>query len=71
MSEKFKIKQIILEQIYFNSEVARFLGSLKSRHDKDIAGKTLDFIKKYLSGQYPQAVDALNGKLILEETTED
>ena len=67
MSEKFKIKQIILEQIYFNSEVARFLGSLKSRHDKDIAGKTLDFIKK----TYPKFAPILNGKLILEGTTED
>ena len=67
MSEKFKIKQVILEQIYFNSEVARFLGSLKSRHDKDIAGKTLDFIKK----TYPKFAPILNGELILDKTTED
>ena len=65
--EGFGIKQIILEQIYFNSEVARFLGSLKSRHDKDIAGKTLDFIKK----TYPEFAPILNGELVLEETTED
>ena len=67
MSEKFKIKQIILEQIYFNSEVARFLGSFDSQHDKDVAGATLDFIKT----TYPEFTQALNGKLILEETTED
>ena len=67
MSEKFKIKQIILEQIYFNSEVARFLGSFDSQHDKDIVGATLDFIKT----TYPEFAPTLNGELILEETTED
>jgi len=67
MSEKFKIKQIILEQIYFNSEVARFLGSFNSQHDKDIVGATLDFIKN----TYPEFAKTLNGELILEETTED
>ena len=62
MSEKFKIKQIILEQIYFNSEVARFLGSLESQHDKDVAGLTLDFIKR----TYPEFTQTLNGELVLE-----
>jgi len=67
MSEKFKIKQIILERLYFNSEVARFLGSFDSQHDKKIVGLTLDFIKK----TYPELAPALNGELVLEETTED
>ena len=67
MSEKFTIKQIILEQIYFNSEVKRFLDSLESQHDKDIAGATLDFIKR----TYPEFTQTLNGKLVLEEITED
>ena len=67
MSEKFTIKQVILEQIYFNSEVARFLGSFDSQHDKDVVGVTLDFIKT----TYPEFAQTLNGKLILEETTED
>ena len=67
MSEKLKMKQVILEQIYFNSEVARFLDSFNSQHDKDIAGATLDFIKK----TYPEFARTLNGELVLEETTED
>jgi hypothetical protein len=67
MSEKFKIKQIILEQLYLNSEVGRFLDSLESQHDKDIASKTINFIKK----TYPEFAPTLTGKLILEETTED
>lgn len=67
MSEKFKIKEVILEQIYFNSEVARFLGSFDSQHDKDMVGATLDFIKK----TYPELAPILNGELVLEETTED
>jgi len=67
MSEKFTIKQIILEQIYFNSEVARFLGSFDSQHDKDVIGATLDFIKK----TYPEFAKTLNGELVLEETMED
>jgi hypothetical protein len=67
MPDKFKIKEIILEQIYFNSEVARFLGSFDSQHDKDIIGATLDFIKK----TYPEFISTLNGELVLEETTED
>ena len=67
MSEKFTIKQIILEQIYFNSEVKRFLDSLESQHDRNIAGLTLDFIKT----TYPEFAPTLNGELVLEETTED
>ena len=67
MSKNFKIKQVILEQIYFNSEVARFLGSFDSQHDKDVVGATLDFIKK----TYPEFAPILNGELVLEETTED
>ena len=66
MSEKFKIKQVILEQIYFNSEIKRFLDSLDSQHDRDIAGKTIDFIKN----TYPELASTLNGELILEETME-
>jgi hypothetical protein len=67
MATKFKIKQVIIEQVYFNSEVARFLGSFDSQHDKDIVGATLDFIKT----TYPEFTPTLNGELILEETTED
>jgi hypothetical protein len=67
MSREFKIKQVILEQIYFNLEVKRFLDNLKTQHDRDIAGKTIDFIKK----TYPEFTQTLNGELILEETTED
>ncbi len=67
MSENFKIKQIILEQLYFNSEIKRFLDNLKTQHDRDIAGKTIDFIKI----TYPEFAPILNGELILEETTED
>ncbi len=67
MSGNFEIKQIILEQIYFNSEVARFLDSFDSQHDRDVIGATLNFIKK----TYPEFTSTLNGELILEETTED
>lgn len=67
MSERFKIKQVILEQIYFNSEIKRFLDSFDSQHDRDVAGRTIDFIKI----TYPEFTQTLNGKLILEETMED
>jgi hypothetical protein len=67
MSREFKIKQVILEQIYFNLEVKRFLDNLKTQHDRDIAGKTIDFIKT----TYPEFASTLNGELVLEETTED
>ncbi len=67
MSENFKMKQVILEQLYFNSEIKRFLDKLKTQHDRDIAGKTIDFIKN----TYPEFTSTLNGELILEETTED
>lgn len=67
MSEKLKIKQVIIEQLYFNSEMKRFLDSLNTQHDREIAGQTLDFIKT----TYPEFAKTLNGELILEETTED
>ena len=67
MSDKPATKQIILEQIYFNSKVGRFLDSFDSQHDRDIVGKTIDFIKT----TYPEFTKTLNGELILEETTED
>lgn len=67
MSKNFTVKQVILEQMYFNSEVKRFLDSFDSQHDRDIIGATLDFIKK----TYPEFTQTLNGKLILEEETED
>ncbi len=63
----FKIKQVILEQMYFNSEIKRFLDSLDSQYDREIAGQTIDFIKK----TYPELAPTLNGELILEETSED
>ena len=67
MSEKFKIKQVIIERVYFNPAVNKFLDKLKTQHDRDIAGKTIDFIKT----TYPEFAPTLNGELILEETTED
>ena len=67
MSENFGVKEVILEQLYFNSEIKRFLDSLDSQHDRDVAGCTIDFIKT----TYPELTQTLNGKLILEETTED
>jgi hypothetical protein len=56
-----------LEQIYFNSEVKRFLDNLENQHDRNIAGQTIDFIKT----TYPELAPILNGELVLEETTED
>ena len=67
MSEKFKIKEVIIERVYFNSAVNKFLDKLKTQHDRDVAGKTIDFIKT----TYPEFTKTLNGELILEETTED
>ena len=67
MSENFKIKQVIIERVYFNSAVNKFLDKLKTQRDRDIAGKTIDFIKT----TYPEFTETLNGELILEETTED
>ena len=67
MSGNFKIKQVIIERVYFNSAVNKFLDKLKTQRDRDIAGKTIDFIKT----TYPEFTETLNGELILEETTED
>ena len=67
MSENFKIKQVIIERVYFNSEINKFLDKLETQHDRDVAGKTIDFIKT----TYPEFTKTLNGELILEETTED
>ena len=67
MSENFKIKQVIIERVYFNSEVNKFLDKLKTQHDRNIAGRVIDFIKN----TYPEFTKTLNGELILEETTED
>ena len=66
MSKKLKVKQVLIERVYFNSEINKFLDRLKNQHDKDIAGITLDFIKT----TYPEFTQTLNGELILEETTE-
>lgn len=65
MSKKLKVKQVLIERVYFNSEINKFLDRLKNQHDKDIAGITLDFIKT----TYPEFTQTLNGELILEETT--
>ncbi len=67
MDTKFKLKQVIIERVYFNSAINKFLDKLQTQHDRDIAGKTVDFIKN----TYPELVQTLNGELILEETTED
>ena len=67
MSRDFKVKQVIIERVYFNSEVNRFLDKLKTQSDRDIAGQVIDFIKT----TYPEFAPTLNGELILEETTED
>ena len=67
MPEKFKIKQVIIERVYFNPEINKFLDKLKTQHDRDVAGKTIDFIKT----TYSEFTKTLNGELILEETMED
>ena len=67
MSKNFKVKQIIIERVYFNPEINKFLDKLKTQHDRDIAGQVIDFIKT----TYPEFAPTLNGELILEETTED
>ena len=67
MSKNFKIKQVIIERVYFNPEINKFLDKLKTQGDRDIVGKTIDFIKT----TYPEFSSTLNGELILEETTED
>ena len=67
MSENFKIKQVLIERVYFNPEVNKFLDKLKTQHDRDIAGQVINFIKN----TYPEFTKTLNGELILEETTED
>lgn len=67
MSKNFKMKQVIIERVYFNPAVNKFLDRLKTQHDRDIAGKTIDFVKT----TYPEFTKTLNGELILEETTED
>ena len=67
MSEKFKIKQILIERVYFNPAINKFLDKLKTQHDRNIAGQVIDFIKT----TYPEFAQTLNGELILEETTED
>jgi len=56
----------IEEKVYHNLALAQFLKSLENNHDREIAGKTIDWIKQ----TYPQIAEILNGELILEDIKE-
>lgn len=58
--------EVLLQQLFHNSEWKRFLESLPSQHDKDVAGRTMDWIKESLSKEFPEAVLFLNGTLVWE-----
>ena len=60
-------KVILVETIHHNEKWAEFLDSLPTQIERDIAGKTMDWIKE----AYPQFKDKLNGKLIAEITRQE
>ena len=57
--EKAKLYERVTHQCFHNPEWKKFLDSLPTQHDKDIAGKQMAWIKK----TYPQFADTLNGSL--------
>jgi len=54
--------EVLIQKVYHNRQWKEFLDSLPNQHDKDIAGKTMDWIKR----TYPEFADVLNGKLVWE-----
>jgi len=48
--------------VYHNEKIGKFLDSLKEE-EKEVATKTIDFIKE----NFPECVNVLNGKLIYKE----
>lgn len=60
-------KIILLEEIYHNEKWAEFLNNLSTQMEKDIAGKTMGWIKE----TYPQFKKELNGVLIAEITRQE
>ena len=60
-------KVVLVETIHHNEKWAEFLDSLSNQQEKDIAGRTMDWIKK----NYPQFKKELNGKLIAEITRQE
>lgn len=67
MGINLKIKQFWVEKVYHNPEIKEFLGQLETQRDKDIAGLTINFIKK----TWPEIAEVLNGELVAENTMED
>lgn len=61
---KYRERHIV--RIYRNPIIGRWLDSLNDQRDKDIAGKTIDFLKN----EFPEIRDLLNGELIHEEVTD-
>ena len=56
----------LLERMFHNAEWKRFLDALPTQHDRNIAGKTMDWVKE----TYPEIASLLNGALVWEEITE-
>lgn len=61
------MKIVLMETIYHNEKWAEFLDSLSNQEEKDIAGKTMGWIKK----NYPQFKNELDGELIAEITRQE
>lgn len=55
----------LTQRVFHNSKWKIFLDNLPNQHDKDIAGKTMDWIK----ATYPEVMAVLNGTLVWEHTT--
>lgn len=60
-------KVVLVETIHHNEKWAEFLDNLPTQSDKDVAGKTMDWIKK----TYPQFKNELNGEIIAEITRQE
>lgn len=56
------------EQIHFNLALAQFFNNLENDHDREIAGKVINWIKE----TYPDSsfVKTLKGELVLEDIRE-
>jgi len=54
------------ERVYYNLALAQFFRSLDNDHDREIAGRTINWVKQ----TYPQFAQTLNGELILEDIRE-
>jgi len=51
--------------IYHNAKIKTWLDQLSDQRDKDVAGMTIDYLKK----EFPEVRDVLNGELVYREVS--